>query len=219
MPVQTLISKDYVRRQWERIDPDRAAVSVDSGVKVPVHWLDGSSDTVYLSVVDKDRNAVSFINSLFLGFGSGVVVPGTGLLLQYRGALFSLDPEHPNQIEGRKRPFHTIIPAMAFKDGKPWLSFGVMGGDLQPQGHGQVLLNMIEFAEGAPCPRGSHSDSGGVGLEKGISPQVAAELMRKGHSVKTSGPMGGYQAIHIDWERGVLFGGTDPRKDCTVAAW
>ena len=223
LPVPTLISKDYARRQQERIDPDRAAGSVDSGVKGPVHWLDGSGDTVYFSVVDKDRNAVSFINSLFLGFGSGIVVPGTGLLLQNRGALFSLDPEHPNRIEGRKRPYHTIIPAMAFKDGKPWLSFGVMGGDLQPQGHVQVLLNMIEFGmnvqEAGEAPRASHSDSGGVGLEKGISPQVAAELMRKGHSVKTSGPMGGYQAIHIDWERGVLFGGTDPRKDGTVAAW
>ena len=223
LPVQTLISKDYARRQRERIDPARAAESVDSGVKGPVHWLDGSGDTVYFSVVDKDRNAVSFINSLFQGFGSGVVVPGTGLLLQDRGALFSLDPEHPNRIEGRKRPYHTIIPAMAFKDGKPWLSFGVMGGDLQPQGHVQVLLNMIEFGmnvqEAGEAPRASHSNSGGVGLEKGISPQVTAELMRKGHSVKTSGPMGGYQAIHIDWERGVLFGGTDPRKDGTVAAW
>ncbi|MDE0265364.1 MAG: gamma-glutamyltransferase [Bryobacterales bacterium] len=223
LPVQTLISKDYARRQRERIDPARAAESVDSGVKGPVHWLDGSGDTVYFSVVDKDRNAVSFINSLFQGFGSGVVVPDTGLLLQDRGALFSLDPEHPNRIEGRKRPYHTIIPAMAFKDGKPWLSFGVMGGDLQPQGHVQVLLNMIEFGmnvqEAGEAPRASHSNSGGVGLEKGISPQVAAELIRKGHSVKTSGPMGGYQAIHIDWERGVLFGGTDPRKDGTVAAW
>ena len=113
-----------------------------------------------------------------------MVVPGTGLLLQDRGALFSLDPEHPNRIEGRKRPYHTIIPAMAFKDGRPWLSFGVMGGDLQPQGHVQVLLNMIEFGmnvqEAGEAPRASHSNSGGVGLEKGISPQVAAELMRKG---------------------------------------
>ncbi len=223
LPVATLISKDYARRRRERIDPARAAESVDSGVQGPVHWIEGVGDTVYFTVVDKDRNAVSFINSLFQGFGSGVVVPGTGLLLQDRGALFSLDPDHPNRIEGRKRPYHTIIPAMAFKDGKPWLSFGVMGGDLQPQGHVQVLLNMIEFGmnvqEAGEAPRASHSSSGGVGLENGISPQVAAELIRKGHAVKTSGPMGGYQAIHIDWERGVLFGGTDPRKDGTVAAW
>ena len=223
LPVATLISKDYARRRRERIDPARAAESVDSGVQGPVHWIEGAGDTVYFTVVDKDRNAVSFINSLFQGFGSGVVVPGTGLLLQDRGALFSLDPDHPNRIEGRKRPYHTIIPAMAFKDGKPWLSFGVMGGDLQPQGHVQVLLNMIEFGmnvqEAGEAPRASHSSSGGVGLENGISPQVAAELIRKGHSVKTSGPMGGYQAIHIDWERGVLFGGSDPRKDGTVAAW
>lgn len=223
LPVATLISKDYARRRRERIDPARAAESVDSGVQGPVHWIEGAGDTVYFTVVDKDRNAVSFINSLFQGFGSGVVVPGTGLLLQDRGALFSLDPDHPNRIEGRKRPYHTIIPAMAFKDGKPWLSFGVMGGDLQPQGHVQVLLNMIEFGmnvqEAGEAPRASHSSGGGVGLENGISPQVAAELIRKGHAVKTSGPMGGYQAIHIDWERGVLFGGTDPRKDGTVAAW
>lgn len=223
LPVETLISKDYARRQRERIDPDRAADKVGSGVQGPVHWLDGSGDTVYFTVVDKDRNAVSFINSLFQGFGSGVVVPGTGLLLQDRGALFSLDPDHPNRIEGRKRPYHTIIPAMAFKDDKPWLSFGVMGGDLQPQGHVQVLLNMIEFGmnvqEAGEAPRASHSNGGGVGLENGFPPQVAAELMQRGHSVKTAGAMGGYQAIHIDWERGVLFGGTDPRKDGTVAAW
>ena len=223
LPVATLISKDYARRRRERIDPALAAESVESGVQGPVHWIEGAGDTVYFTVVDKDRNAVSFINSLFQGFGSGVVVPGTGLLLQDRGALFSLDPDHPNRIEGRKRPYHTIIPAMAFKDGKPWLSFGVMGGDLQPQGHVQVLLNMIEFGmnvqEAGEAPRASHSSGGGVGLENGISPQVAAELIRKGHAVKTSGPMGGYQAIHIDWERGVLFGGTDPRKDGTVAAW
>ena len=223
LPVTTLISKDYARRQRERIDPARAADSVESGVKGPVHWIEGVGDTVYFTVVDKDRNAVSFINSLFQGFGSGVVVPGTGLLLQNRGALFTLDPDHPNRIEGRKRPYHTIIPAMAFNDGKPWLSFGVMGGDLQPQGHVQVLLNMIEFGmnvqEAGEAPRASHSSSGGVGLEKGIAPEVAAELIRRGHSVKTAGAMGGYQAIHIDWERDVLFGGTDPRKDGTVAAW
>ena len=111
---------------------------------------------------------------------------------------------------------------MAFKDGKPWLSFGVMGGDLQPQGHVQVLLNMIEFGmnvqEAGEAPRASHG-SGGVALEKGIDPEVWADLQRMGHTVRESGPMGGYQAIQIDWDRGVLFGGTDPRKDGTVAAW
>ena len=222
LPVSTIISKEYAHRQRARINEREAAPVVTTGITGPVQWLEGAGDTVYFTVVDKDRNAVSFINSLFNGFGSGVVVPDTGLLLQDRGALFSLDPDHPNRIEGRKRPYHTIIPAMAFKDGRPWLSFGVMGGDLQPQGHVQVLLNMIEFGmnvqEAGEAPRASHG-GGRVGLEDGIDPNVKADLERMGHSVRKSGPMGGYQAIQIDWERGVLFGGTDPRKDGTVAAW
>ena len=223
LPIATIISKDYARRQRTRIDVRKAARKVTTGIKDPVRWLERKGDTVYFTVVDKDRNAVSFINSLFNAFGSGVVVPDTGLLLQDRGALFSLDPGHPNRIEGRKRPYHTIIPAMAYKDGKPWLSFGVMGGPLQPQGHVQVLLNMIEFGmnvqEAGEAPRASHSDDEGVGLENGINPAVASELEGMGHTVQESGPMGGYQAIQIDWERGVLLGGTDPRKDGAVAAW
>jgi gamma-glutamyltranspeptidase/glutathione hydrolase len=223
LPISTIVSKDYARQQRKRIDVRKAARNVTTGIKGPVRWLEREGDTVYFTVVDKDRNAVSFINSLFNAFGSGVVVPGTGLLLQDRGALFSLDPEHPNRIEGRKRPYHTLIPAMAFKDGTPWLSFGVMGGGFQPQGHVQVLLNMIEFGmnvqEAGEAPRASYSEGGGVGLEDGIDPKVAAELESMGHSAKKSGPMGGYQAIQIDWERGVLFGGTDPRKDGSVAAW
>ena len=223
LPVSTIISKDYARDQRERIDLNNAATNVGTGIDGPVRWLAGAGDTVYFTVVDKDRNAVSFINSLYQAFGSGIVVPGTGLLLQDRGALFSLDPDHPNRIEGRKRPYHTIIPAMAFKDGKPWLSFGVMGGDLQPQGHVQVLLNMIEFGmnvqEAGEAPRASHSDNGGVGLEDGVDPEVANRLRRLGHTVGRAGPMGGYQAVEIDWERGILMGGTDPRKDGTVAAW
>ena len=186
----------------------------------------GSAGTVIPSTSRSSTrtwNAVSFINSLYQAFGSGVVVPDTGLLLQDRGALFSLDPNHPNRIEGRKRPYHTIIPAMAFRDGKPWLSFGVMGGDLQPQGHVQVLLNMIEFGmnvqEAGEAPRASHSDGGGVGLEDGIDPKVAEGLRGLGHAVGRSGAMGGYQAIEIDWKRGILIGGTDPRKDGVVAGW
>lgn len=223
LPISKIISKEYAREQRNRIELDRAATKVGTGISGPFRWLDGNGDTVYFTVVDKDRNVVSFINSLYLAFGSGIVVPDTGLLLQNRGALFSLDADHPNRIEGRKRPYHTIIPAMAFKDGKPWLSFGVMGGDLQPQGHVQVLLNMIEFGmnvqEAGEAPRASHSDGGGVGLEDGIDPRVAEDLRRRGHIVGRSGPMGGYQAIEIDWERGTLMGGTDPRKDGAVAAW
>ena len=223
LPVSTIISKAYGTRQRQRIDPTRAAEDVATGVDSPVRWFGGRGDTVYLTVADKDRNVVSFINSIFHAFGSGIVVPGTGILLQNRGALFSLDPEHPNRIEPRKRPYHTIIPAMAFKDGRPWLSFGVMGGDLQPQGHVQVLLNMIEFGmnvqEAGEAPRASHSPSGGVGLEPGFPDGVTAKLESMGHQVRTAGAMGGYQAIEIDWERGVLIGGSDPRKDGAVAAW
>lgn len=223
LPVSRIISKEYAREQRKRIDSGRAATTVNSGIQDEVRFIEGDGDTVYFAVVDKDRNVVSFINSIFHAFGSGIVVPDTGLLLQNRGALFSLDPGHPNRIEGRKRPYHTIIPGMAFKDGKPWLTFGVMGGDLQPQGHVQVLLNMIEFGmnvqEAGEAPRASHSTGGGVGLEPGMDSAVAGQLERMGHSVDKSGPMGGYQAIEIDWERGVLFGGTDPRKDGTVAAW
>jgi gamma-glutamyltranspeptidase/glutathione hydrolase len=145
LPVKRIISKDYGREQRRRIDSSRAQKTVKSGIDERVEFLTRNGDTVYLTVVDKDRNIVSFINSIFWQFGSGVVVPETGIILQNRGALFSLDPEHPNRVEGRKRPYHTIIPALAYRDGKPWMSFGVMGGDMQPQGHVQVLLNMIEF--------------------------------------------------------------------------
>ncbi len=223
LPIARIISKQYAREQRKRIDSEKAASDVNSGIQQEVRFIEGDGDTVYFTVVDKDRNVVSFINSIFHAFGSGVVVPETGLLMQNRGALFSLDPGHPNRIEGRKRPYHTIIPGMAFKGDRPWLSFGVMGGDLQPQGHVQVLLNMIEFGmnvqEAGEAPRASHSTAGGVGLEPGIDPETAVELERMGHTVDKAGPMGGYQAIEIDWERGVLFGGTDPRKDGTVAAW
>lgn len=223
LPVPTIVSKEYARQRRKRINQSKAAENVETGISGRVQWIEGSGDTVYFTVVDKERNAVSFINSIFHGFGSGIVVPETGIILQNRGALFSLDPDHPNRVEGRKRPYHTIIPAMAFKDGRPWLTFGVMGGDLQPQGHVQVLLNMIEFGmnvqEAGEAPRASHSTGGGVGLEKGLDPDVEPALRKMGHKVRKSGPMGGYQAIEIDWERGVLLGGTDPRKDGTVAAW
>ena len=224
LPVETIISKDYARRQRKRIDETKAAARVATGINDPVKHLGPSGDTVYLTVVDKDRNMVSFINSVFHGFGSGIVPPGTGVILQNRGALFSLDPDHPNRIEGRKRPYHTIIPAMAFKDGKPWMSFGVMGGDMQPQAHVQILLNRVEFGmnvqEAGEAARFKHNPSAGVAVESGIDATVVNELSRMGHSVvRTPGVFGGYQAIEVDWERGVLLGGTDPRKDGQVAAW
>jgi len=216
LPVRKWISKDYGRAQRERIDSGKAAEGVRTGMPV-------EGDTVYLTVVDEKRNAVSFINSLYHGFGSGEVPPGTGVILQNRGALFTLEEGHPNRLEGRKRPYHTIIPAMVMKDGKPWMSFGVMGGDMQPQGHVQVLLNMLEFGmnvqDAGEAARFRHFPDG-VALESGVDREVVEELARRGHPiVRERGSFGGYQAIRIDWENGVLMGGTDPRKDGQVAGW
>ena len=190
-------------------------------------------DTIYLTVVDKDRNCVSFIQSVYYGFGSQVVPGDLGFALQNRGALFALDPNHLNTLEPHKRPFHTIIPAFVTKDGKPWLSFGVMGGDMQPQGHVQVLSNLIDFGMnvqqagdtarvrhfGSGTPTGgTMTDGGQVALESGISAEAVEGLRRRGHRLTRSvGSFGGYQAILIDWENGVLHGGTEPRKDgCAI---
>ena len=217
LPVDQIISKDYARRQRARIDPQRAAPNYPSGIPT-------GGDTVYLTVVDKERNVVSFINSIFQNFGSGVVVPGTGILLQDRGALFTLDPNHPNRLEGRKRPYHTLIPAMVFQDGRPWLSYGVMGGDMQPQGHVQTLLNLIEFGmnvqDAGEAPRFRHAPFAGVALESGVDMSVARDLAAMGHSIlPATGIFGGYQAIQIDWKAGTLAGGTDPRKDGCAVGW
>ena len=224
LPVETIISKDYAAEQRKRISREKAAGNVESGISAADQKLVSSGDTVYLTVVDRDRNMVSFINSLFHGFGSGVTVPGTGIVLQNRGALFSLERDHPNRIEPRKRPYHTIIPAMASKDGKPWMSFGVMGGDMQPQGHVQIMLNRIEFGmnvqEAGEAARIKHNPLAGVAVESGIDATAVTELDRLGHNVvRTPGVFGGYQAIEVDWEQDVLIGGADPRKDGLVAAW
>src|SRR6266700_3979966 len=145
-------------------------------------------DTVYLTVVDKDHNVVSFINSLFDLFGSGIVAGDTGVCLQNRGAGFNLDPQSWNRVEPHKRPMHTLIPGMVMKDGKPYLSFGVMGGDNQPQGHTQVLLNLIEFGmnvqEAGEAPR-FRQTGGKLGLESGIGPEARRILTMKGHEVIT----------------------------------
>jgi gamma-glutamyltranspeptidase/glutathione hydrolase len=179
------------------------------------------TDTVYVTVVDKDRNAVSLIYSIFSAFGSGLVVPNTGIMLQNRGTGFSLEPGHPNEIAPGKRALHTNMPGMAFKNGKPWLCFGVMGGDMQPQGQSQVLLNLIDFGmdvqEAGEAPRFRHLGSS-VALESGVDIDVLHGLIRRGHSPVTRfGAYGGYQAILIDPETGVLTGGSDPRKDgCAI---
>jgi gamma-glutamyltranspeptidase / glutathione hydrolase len=216
VPVDKLISKEYAEQQRKRIDLKKAAPSFEPG-------LAGQGDTIYLTVVDKDRNCVSFINSLFHAFGSGIAAGDTGICLQNRGCLFSLDPKHPNRLEPHKRPFHTIIPALAFKNEKPWLVFGVMGGDMQPQGHVQVLLNIVDFGMNVQLagevPRFRHLYEG-LALESEIGNEVRESLAEKGHQiVQVVGEFGGYQAIMIDPDTGVLMGGSDPRKDGCVAGW
>ena len=216
VPVPRLISKEYAAERRRLIDNDRAMPSARPG-------LPENGDTVYLTVVDKDRNAVCFINSLFGYFGSGLVADDTGIVLQNRGALFRLEPKHPNVIAPRKRPFHTLIPALALKDGKPFFSFGVMGGDMQPQGHVQVLVNLIDFGmdvqQAGESPRFRHA-GGSVLLESAFDGSTRAALDRKGHH--TAGAVdawGGYQGIVIDPRSGVLMGGSDPRKDGLAIGW
>lgn len=229
LPVKELISKEYATRQRKRIDPGNAAVDVPAGDPLLAH-----GDTIYLTVVDKDRNCCSFIQSLYFGFGSQVVPGDVGFALQNRGCLFALDEQHPNRLEPHKRPFHTIIPGFVTRDGEPWLSFGVMGGDMQPQGHVQVLIDMIDFGmnvqEAGDAPRIQHFGSqtptgrlmepggGTVGAESGIPEATLAALKKKGHQIESApGSFGGYQAILIDAKHGTLHGGTDPRKDgCAV---
>ena len=198
------------------IDPNKALDSPAPGE------INVGSDTTYFTVVDKDGNAVSFINSLFDAFGSGIVAGDTGIVLQNRGSGFSLDPKHPNRIEPGKRPFHTIIPAMVFKDDKLFMSFGVMGGAIQAQGHVQVLVNIIDLGMGLQqaidAPRYRYTSGRGVLLEDEIGASVIERLIARGH-VRASPPgvlrssMGGGQAIMIDPMSGTLMGASDPRKD------
>ncbi len=205
------------------MNPDRANAH-------PVAGEPEQADTIYMTVVDRDFNSVSLIQSNFHGFGSHHVPGDLGFALQNRGCLFALDPDHANRLEPRKRPFHTIIPGFVTRDGKPWLSFGVMGGDMQAQGHVQVLCNMIDFGmdvqEAGDAPRFRHFGSseptgqaaepggGSVALESAIPEEVRRVLEAKGHRLaRATGSFGGYQAIRIDLERGVLIGGSDPRKD------
>jgi gamma-glutamyltranspeptidase/glutathione hydrolase len=216
VPVEQLLSKDYAAKRRALIDPNKALDSPPPG-KINV-----GSDTTYLTVVDKDGNAVSFINSLFDSFGSGIVAGDTGIVLQNRGSSFSLDPAHPNHLEPGKRPFHTIIPAMVFKDNKLYMSFGVMGGGIQPQGHVQVLVNIIDLGMGLQqaidAPRYRYMNGRDVLLEDEIPATVMDRLMVLGH-VRASPPgllrqsMGGGQAIMIDPVNRSLMGASDPRKD------
>ncbi len=223
-PLERLLSKDYGRERGKLFDPDRAAR------KIPAGDIDlRAGDTTYLTVVDADRNCVSLIQSNYMGFGSGVVPEGAGFCLQDRGTLFNLDAAHPNAYAPGKRPFHTIIPAFVTRDGKPLFSYGVMGGDVQPQGHVQVLCNIVDFGmnvqeagdaprfhhEGSSEPTGEVMQDGGVlHLESGVPQDVVRTLILKGHRIAESfGTFGGYQGIWLDAERHVLLGATESRKD------
>jgi gamma-glutamyltranspeptidase/glutathione hydrolase len=218
VPVQELLSKDYAARRRALINPDKA-------IDVPSYGEVGTgNDTTYFSIVDKDRNAVSFINSIYFNFGSAVVAGDTGIVLQNRGAGFSLDPAHPNRYEPGKRPFHTIIPAMLFKDGQFLASYGVMGGDIQPQGHAQVLVNLVDrglnLQEAIDAARYRYISGRGVMLEDSLPAGVIDALIKRGHErvlppagVQHRALMGGGQAIMVDPATGALLGASDVRKD------
>jgi gamma-glutamyltranspeptidase/glutathione hydrolase len=229
VPLKTLLSPGYAKERLKHFKPHKARwhIRVDESI-----LEDG--DTIYLTVVDKNRMAVSLIQSKYRGFGSGMVPDGLGFCLQDRGALFSLEPGHPNAFAPGKRPFHTNMPGFVTKDGRPVFSFGVMGGDMQPQGQVQVLLNIIEFGmniqEAGDAPRFRHSGStepnsqvkmrygGEVHLESGMPDEVFRELISRGHRIIPSpGRYGGYQGIWIDYKRGILIGGSESRYDgCAV---
>ena len=181
-----------------------------------------SSDTVYLTVVDRDLRAVSFINSLYAGFGSGIVTPKSGICLQNRGACFSLEAGHANAIGPSKRPMHTIIPGMVTQNGKLAWSFGVMGGAYQPMGHAHVLSNMIDYGMDPQAAldhgRIFWGEDGSLSVEESIRDAVVPGLTERGHSIsQTSMPLGGGQIIGVDHSRGVMIGGSDPRKDGMAA--
>ena len=224
IPVERLISKRYAEKRRALISPRRAARRYEAGNPA----LE-SGDTVYLTTADRDGNMVSLIQSNYRGMGSGVAPEGLGFILQDRGELFDLEEGRFNTYAPGKRPFHTIIPAFITKDGKPYMSFGVMGGATQPQGQAQIVINMIDFGmntqEAGDAPRILHTgssqptgermtDGGYVSLEQGPGPEALRELVGRGHTIQaTIGSFGGYQAIRRDQETGVYFGASESRKD------
>ncbi|MCH7498060.1 MAG: gamma-glutamyltransferase [Candidatus Marinimicrobia bacterium] len=230
VPVKTLISKKYARQRRKLIDPKRAAQRQEAGNEALRR-----GDTIYLTVADSEGNMVSLIQSNYRGMGSGMVPDGLGFMLQDRGELFDLTPGRPNSYAPGKRPFHTIIPAFITKDGKPWLSFGVMGGGTQPQMHAQIVINLVDFdlnlQEAGDAPRFIHSgssqptgemmsDGGTVHLESGIAYEVERALVRRGHRLQRAvGPFGGYQAIMWDATNGVYVGASESRKDGQAAGY
>ena len=226
--LERMLSKDYAAQRCKEINPDRAAreykpLSLSGASPAGEEHPQAHGDTIYLTAADKDGNVISLIQSIYESFGAGIVAGDTGITLHNRGSLFSLRPDHPNALAPGKRPFHTLVPAMVMKDQRPWLSFGVMGGDMQPQGHVQVLLNLIDFGmnvqEAGEAPRFRHT-ANGLALESAISPEARFGLDARGHRVITGvGVFGGFQGILIDPKTGVLMGGSDPRKDGLAIGW
>jgi gamma-glutamyltranspeptidase/glutathione hydrolase len=231
-PVTELISKKYADQRRKLIDMDKAARVVEPGTPKTLN----EGDTIYLTTADADGMMVSLIQSNYRGMGSGMAPPGLGFIFQDRGQQFVLKDGHPNAFAPGKRPFHTIIPAFVTKGGKPWLSFGVMGGAMQPQGHAQILMNLIDFGmnlqEAGDAPRIQHDgstepeaqytqmdDGGEVDLESGFPYETVRALMRKGHSVRfADGPYGGYQAIMVNPDGGYI-GASESRKDGQAAGY
>ena len=211
VPVDHMLSDNLARKLAARINPDRRVADLGP-VPVPK-----KSDTVYLAVAEASGLAVSFINSIYHQFGSGIVTAKTGINLQNRGHCFSLARGHPNVIAPGKRPLHTIIPGLATRNGRPEIVFGVMGGDYQPLGHAHVIASLLEHGLDAQAaldlPR-VFFDASGLVLESGVPDVIAAELQQMGHSLsRTPEPLGGGQIIVYDHARGVLQGASDPRKD------
>ncbi|GGA64922.1 gamma-glutamyltransferase [Neiella marina] len=227
IPVPQLISKSYADKRRQLIDMSKAAKRVDAGI---VH-----GDTIYLTTADKHGNMVSLIQSNYRGMGSGMVPDDLGFMLQDRGELFALEEGHINVYEPGKRPFHTIIPAFITKDGKPWVSFGVMGGATQPQAHAQIVINLVDFGmnlqEAGDAPRILHTgssqptgeemlDGGVLSLEEGFSFMTRRQLLKRGHVLQqNSGSFGGYQAILRDLKTGVYYGASESRKDGQAAGY
>jgi len=229
-PIAALLSKDYAAARRALVS-DRAARAVAPGQP------DLGGDTIYLTTADRDGNMVSLIQSNYRGMGSGMAPPGLGFILQDRGQMFVLAEGHANTYAPGKRPFHTIIPAFITRDGAPWISFGLMGGDMQPQGHVQIVMNLIDFGmnlqeagdapriqhEGSTSPEGQAApmaDGGWIDLESGFPYETARGLMQRGHSVRyANGPYGGYQAIARDARNGTWIGASESRKDGHAAGF
>ena len=228
IPIKYLISKDYAEKRRKEIDSLKSSKSVTPGNLE-------NGDTIYLTTSDQEGNMVSLIQSNYRGMGSGMVPPGLGFMLQDRGELFSLEEGHFNVYAPKKRPFHTIIPAFITKDGLPWVSFGLMGGAMQPQGHAQIVMNLIDFKmnlqEAGDAPRIRHSsdeqptggkmmDGGKVYLESGFDYESIRRLMKLGHEVGFDlGSFGGYQAIQVDKKNKVFYGASESRKDGNAAGY